>query len=55
MNPEYSLEAARARDAADPATARRREFHFPRKADGARSSTSAAIRSACSRGAPPRT
>ena len=34
MNPEHSLEAARARDAADPATARRREFHFPRKADG---------------------
>ena len=34
MNPEHSLEAARARDAADPATARRRDFHFPRKADG---------------------
>ena len=34
MNPEHSLEAARARDAADPATARRGEFHFPRKADG---------------------
>jgi kynureninase len=34
MNPEHSLEAARARDASDPATARRREFHFPRKADG---------------------
>ena len=34
MNPEYSLEAARARDAADPATSRRGEFHFPRKADG---------------------
>ena len=34
MNPDHSLEAARARDAADPATARRREFHFPHKADG---------------------
>jgi kynureninase len=34
MNPEHSLEAARARDAADPATSRRGEFHFPRQADG---------------------
>ena len=34
MNPEHSLEAARARDSADPATSRRGEFHFPRKADG---------------------
>lgn len=34
MNPEHSLEAARARDAADPATARRSEFHFPRRPDG---------------------
>jgi len=29
-----SLEEARARDAADPATARRAEFHFPRRPDG---------------------
>ena len=29
MNAEHSLEDARARDAADPATARRAEFHFP--------------------------
>ena len=34
MNPEHSLEAARARDAAEPATAPRGEFHCPRKADG---------------------
>ena len=34
MKPELSLEAARARDAADPATARRSEFHFPRTPDG---------------------
>ena len=34
MKPEFSLEAARARDAADPATARRSEFHFPRRPDG---------------------
>jgi kynureninase len=34
MKPELSLEAARARDAADPATARRDEFHFPRTPDG---------------------
>jgi kynureninase len=35
MSGELSLEAARARDAADPATARRAEFHFPRTPDGA--------------------
>jgi kynureninase len=35
MNAEYSLEAARARDAADPANARRAQFHFPRRPDGA--------------------
>jgi len=34
MNPEHSLEAARARDSADPGAARRGEFHFPRRADG---------------------
>ncbi len=34
MSAELSLEAARARDAADPATARRAEFHFPRRPDG---------------------
>jgi kynureninase len=34
MKAEHSLEAARARDAADPASARRAEFHFPRMADG---------------------
>jgi kynureninase len=34
MNPDHSREAARARDAADPATARRREFHFPHRPDG---------------------
>jgi kynureninase len=34
MNPGHTLEAARARDAADPATARRAEFHFPRTPDG---------------------
>jgi len=34
MSPDHSLEAARARDAADPAGARRSEFHFPRRPDG---------------------
>jgi kynureninase len=34
MNADLSLEAARARDAADPASARRAEFHVPRTADG---------------------
>lgn len=34
MNAGHSLEAARARDAADSATARRAEFHFPRTPDG---------------------
>jgi kynureninase len=34
MNPDHSLEAARARDAADPATARRGEFCFPRRPGG---------------------
>jgi kynureninase len=34
MNADHTLEAARARDAADPATARRAEFHFPRTTDG---------------------
>jgi kynureninase len=34
MNADHSLEAARARDAADPATARRAEFHFPRAPGG---------------------
>ncbi len=34
MNADHTLEAAQARDAADPATARRAEFHFPRTPDG---------------------
>jgi kynureninase len=34
LNADQSLEAARARDAADPATARRGLFHFPRRPDG---------------------
>jgi kynureninase len=34
MNPDHSREAARAQDAADPANARRAEFHFPRAPDG---------------------
>lgn len=34
MNADISLEAARARDAADPATARRGEFQFPRRPGG---------------------
>jgi kynureninase len=34
MSADHSLEAARARDAADPAAARRGEFHFPRRPDG---------------------
>jgi kynureninase len=34
MSADFSLEAARARDAADPASARRAEFHFPRRPDG---------------------
>jgi kynureninase len=34
MSAELSLEAARARDAADGATARRAEFHVPRRSDG---------------------
>ena len=34
MKSEFTLEAARARDAADPATRRRAEFHFPRTTDG---------------------
>ncbi len=34
MSADHSLEAARARDAADPATARRGQFHFPRRPDG---------------------
>jgi kynureninase len=34
MNADHSLDAARAQDAADPATARRAEFHFPRAPDG---------------------
>jgi kynureninase len=34
MTAELTLEAARARDCADPATARRAEFHFPRMPDG---------------------
>jgi kynureninase len=34
VNPGLSLESARARDAADPATTRRAEFHFPRAPDG---------------------
>ena len=34
MSADLSLEAARARDAADPASAWRAEFHFPRRPDG---------------------
>jgi kynureninase len=34
MSADLSLEAARARDGADPATARRAEFHFPRRPGG---------------------
>jgi kynureninase len=34
MSADLGLEAARARDAADPATARRTEFHIPRRPDG---------------------
>jgi kynureninase len=34
MTADFSLEAARALDAADPASARRAEFHFPRTPDG---------------------
>lgn len=34
MSADHSLEAARARDAADPASARRGQFHFPRRPDG---------------------
>ena len=34
MSADHSLEAARARDAADPAAARRGQFHFPRRPDG---------------------
>ena len=34
MKSEFTLEAARARDAADPASRRRAEFHFPRTTDG---------------------
>jgi kynureninase len=34
MSAEVSLEAARARDAADPGSARRAEFHFPCRPDG---------------------
>ncbi len=34
MSGDFSLEDARARDAADPATPRRAEFHFPRRPDG---------------------
>lgn len=34
MSADHSLEVARARDAADPATARRGQFHFPRRPDG---------------------
>ena len=34
MKKELTLEAARARDAADPANRRRAEFHFPRAPDG---------------------
>jgi kynureninase len=35
MSADTTLPAARARDAADPAAARRAEFHFPRRPDGA--------------------
>ena len=34
MRADLTLEAARARDAADPASERRAEFHFPRRPDG---------------------
>jgi len=34
VSANLSLESARARDAADPAGARRAEFHFPRRPDG---------------------
>ena len=34
MSADHTLEAARARDAADPASARRGQFHFPRRPDG---------------------
>jgi kynureninase len=34
MSADHTLEAAHARDAADPATARRGQFHFPRRPDG---------------------
>ena len=34
MNPAHSLDAARSHDAQGPASARRGEFHFPRRADG---------------------
>jgi len=34
VSADLSLEAARARDASDPASARRAEFHFPRRRDG---------------------
>jgi len=34
MSADHTLEAARARDAQDPATARRGQFHFPRRPDG---------------------
>ena len=34
MSADHSLEAARARDAADPAAARRGQFRFPRRPDG---------------------
>jgi kynureninase len=37
MKADHSLEAARARDAADPATVRRADFHFPRTRDGGES------------------
>jgi kynureninase len=34
MSADHTLEAARALDAADPATVRRGQFHFPRRPDG---------------------
>jgi kynureninase len=34
LNADHSLEASRARDAQDPANARRALFHFPRRPDG---------------------
>jgi len=34
MSADLTLEAARARDAQDPATARRGQFHFPRRPEG---------------------